>query len=172
MSIENIMEQVGTPTLRAIAKVFDIPATRLYSVAKQPKEGEVYDRNSYNWDAVERFITRRLEPGTELDSIEAVIKKAVEITEELKLTDGRRGRTAVAKITVDGKEIPARKYEAYEGVGAIIKLKKDDNDYKVVYQTESHTAMIAIDEAGEPVNQNIKVMSNYMLNLNAVNPNA
>lgn len=173
MSLVEIMENVGTPTLKAIAKVFDIPATRLYSVAKQPKEGEVYDKNAYNWDAVERFIVRRLEPDTELDTVEAVIAKAVEITAELKLTDGRRSTgSKVAKITVDGREIPARKYEAYEGVGALVKLKKDENTYKVVYQTESHTAMVAVDESGELVNQGIKVMSNYMLNLKAVNPNA
>ena len=42
-NINEIMERVGTPTLKAIAAVFEIPTQRIYSVAKQPKEGEVYD---------------------------------------------------------------------------------------------------------------------------------
>ena len=61
MNITEIMEAKGTPTLKAIAAVFDIPTQRIYSVAKQPKEGEVYDAKVYNWDAITRFIERRLD---------------------------------------------------------------------------------------------------------------
>ena len=43
MNITEIMNTKGTPTLKAIAAVFDVPTQRIYSVAKQPKEGEVYD---------------------------------------------------------------------------------------------------------------------------------
>lgn len=173
MSITEIMEQYGTPTLKAIAKVFDIPATRLYSVAKQPKEGEVYDAKVYNWDAVERFIQRRLEPDTELDTVEAVIKNAIEVTEQLKLTDGRRSAGVATKmIDVDGKSIVARKFESFEGVGTKICLKKDPAVYQVVYQTASHTVLIPVQEDGSAANQSVKVMSNYMLNLKGVGPAA
>ena len=54
MDILEIMESKGTPTLKAIAAVFDLPNQRIYSVAKQPKEGEVYDAKVYNWDAITR----------------------------------------------------------------------------------------------------------------------
>ena len=35
-NIEQIMETMGQPTLKAIAAVFDLNPVRLYSVAKQP----------------------------------------------------------------------------------------------------------------------------------------
>ena len=55
MSITEIMAEKGQPTLKAIAAVLEVPAQRLYTVAKQPKEGEVYDAKVYNWGAVERL---------------------------------------------------------------------------------------------------------------------
>ena len=37
----DIMEGKPQPTLKAIAEVFGVPQQRLYSVAKQPKAGEI-----------------------------------------------------------------------------------------------------------------------------------
>lgn len=37
-NIEKIMSELGTPSLKAFAGVFDLNPVRLYSVAKQPKE--------------------------------------------------------------------------------------------------------------------------------------
>lgn len=170
-NITEIMEKVGTPTLKAIAKVFDLPATRLYSVAKQPKEGEVYDAKAYNWDAIERFIERRLEPGTDLETVEQVIAKAVEVTEELSLHDGRRTSGGTKEmIVVDGEEVQKRKYEGWTGVGTKICLKKDPAVYEVVYQTEAHTAMVAINEDGSLASHKIKTISNFMLNMKGLRP--
>ena len=105
MSITEIMETKGTPTLKAIAAVFDVPTQRIYSVAKQPKEGEVYDAKVFNWDAIERFITRRLDAEKGLATIEDVIDAALVKDEELKAQDGRRsanrGEGRNEKITVD-----------------------------------------------------------------------
>ena len=89
-ALEVIMQEKGTPTLKAIAAVFELPAARLYTVAKQPKEGEVYDAKVYNWDAIERFITRRLGQEGKPATLEEVIEKALEIDVQLKEADGRR----------------------------------------------------------------------------------
>ena len=55
-----VIEGKEQPTLKAIAEVLGVPQQRLYSVAKQPKEGEVYDARVYNWDAISRFIAKRI----------------------------------------------------------------------------------------------------------------
>lgn len=171
--ITEIMQELGTPTLKAIAKVFDLPATRLYSVAKQPQEGVAYDPKVYNWDAIQRFIERRLEPDTDLATLEQVIEKANEITKELSLQDGRR-TAGVPKemITVDGEEIQKRKFAEWDGVGTKICLKKDPNVYEVVFQTDACTAMKSIKRDGTLANHKIKTISNFMLNMKGIRPDA
>ena len=170
-SLEKVMGKKGTPTLKAIAAVFDLPAVRLYSVAKQPKEGEVYDAKVYNWDAIERFITRRFDADLGLDSLEAIIEKALEIDVELKDRDGRRGGGGVEKFELDGKLIPKRKHAHFEiDAAAQIVLKGDENVWVVVYQTASHSVMVPVTEKGEAASQNVKVISNGMLNMKGFGP--
>ena len=177
--IETVMENLGTPSLKAIAKVFDLNPVRLYSVAKQPKEGEVYDAHVYNWDAIERFIKRRLDPDKDLGTLEDVIQKALEIDAELKLQDGRRsvnrgeGGGYGAKIEVDGKMIAKRRFESYEMENdQLICLKKDPEVYKIVLQTASHTVIRPVDEAGEFKGNDVKVISNFMLNMRGIGPSS
>lgn len=178
--IENIMAEKGTPSLKAIALVFELNPVRLYTVAKQPKEGEVYDAHVYNWDAIERFINRRLDAEKGLETLEDVITAALAKDEELKLTDGRRRGNAGeggsgAKIEVDGKMIPKRRFAHYEMEnGQMIVLKKDAEVYAIVMQTASHTVLRPLAEAlvegAEPVfkGNDIKVISNLMLNTKGV----
>lgn len=173
MAIKEIMEVKGTPTLKAIAEVFNVPSQRIYSVAKQPKEGEVYDAKVYNWDAIERFITRRL--NDELPDLDAVIDAALAVDVELKERDGRRssnrGTPAVQKITVDGKEIPVRKYKNFEmDAGVYVCLRKDANVYKIVLQTLSHTCLRPVGPDGEFCSETVKVISNSMLNMKGAGP--
>lgn len=173
MAIKEIMEVKGTPTLKAIAEVFGLPAQRIYSVAKQPKEGEVYDAKVYNWDAIERFITRRL--NDELPDLDAVIDAALAVDVELKERDGRRsgnrGTPTVQKITVDGKEIPVRKYKNFEmDAGVYVCLRKDANVYKIVLQTLSHTCLRPVGQDGEFCSETVKVISNSMLNMKGAGP--
>lgn len=175
--MQQIMEEKGTPTLKAIAMVFDLPPVRLYSVAKQPKEGEVYDAKVYNWDAIERFVTRRLEPDTNHDSLESVVAAALELDEELKLKDGRRSAnkgTSNRTIEVDGKSIAARKFSTFEqDAGKFICLKSDPRVYKIVYQTQSHTVIVPVSDAeGTVASQDVKAISNGMLNLKGIGPGA
>ena len=161
-NIEQIMEQKGQPTLKAIAAVFDLNPVRLYSVAKQPKEGVVYDAKVYNWDAIERFINRRLDADKGLATLEDVIDAALIKDEELKASDGRRssnrgeGSAWNAKIEVDGK---------------------DAEVYAIVLQTASHTVLRPVicadkNEAGEYFfkGNDVKVISNGMLNMKGTGP--
>lgn len=176
--IEPLMEKMGTPTLKALAAVFDLKPVRLYSVAKQPKEGVVYDAKVYNWDAIERFITRRLDAEKGLPDLETVIAKALEIDEELKKTDRRRaprgeGGAYGRKIEVDGKLVPARRFANHEmSSGMFVALKDDPRVYEIVMQTLSHTVLRPVKSPtkGDYDGNDIKVISNGMLNLKGIGP--
>lgn len=174
-NIQAIMEELGDVTLKAIAHVFNVPPNRLYSVAKQPKEGEIYDAKVYNWEAIERFCVRRLDETKGYGSLEDVIKLAKEADEEFKLNDGRRARggsATIEMIVVDGKEIPKRKYDSFEmSSGNPVCLRGDNNVYKIVLQTESHTVLVPIKNLeGEVASQEVKVVSNTMMNHKGISP--
>lgn len=185
-NIEQIMETMGQPSLKAIAAVFDLNPVRLYSVAKQPKEGVVYDAKVYNWDAIERFINRRLDADQGLATLEDVITAALIKDEELKASDGRRssnrgeGSAWNAKIEVDGQMIAKRRFANFEKEnGCLVTLKKDAEVYAIVLQTASHTVLRPVicaekNEAGEYFfkGNDIKVISNGMLNFKGTGPSA
>lgn len=185
-NIEKIMETMGQPSLKAIAAVFELNPVRLYSVAKQPKEGVVYDAKMYNWDAIERFINRRLDPDKGLASLEDVISAALVEDEKLKTQDGRRssnrgeGAAWNAKIEVDGHMIAKRRFANFEMEnGCLVTLKKDAEVYAIVLQTASHTVLRPVicaekNEAGEYFfkGNDIKVISNGMLNMKGTGPSA
>ena len=150
---------VAQPSLRAIAEALGTPQQRSYSVSKQPKMGEVYDPKVYNWDAITKFVEKRL--SDELPTFEAVINKALEIDAELAQRDGRRGTRSSSKelIQVGDKFVPARKYN-FE-IGDEIALKGDGNVYKVVYQTSVSMVLQPI----APVeSEALTCLSNWTLN--------
>ena len=180
-NIERIMAELGMPTLKAIAGVFDLTPVRMYSVAKQPKEGVVYDAKVYNWDAIERFITRRLDASKGIGTLEEVIQRALEIDEELKASDGRRssnrgeGSAWNAKIEVDGKMVAKRRFANFEMEnGQLITLKKDPEVYTIVLQTASHTVLRPVNSAAADdfKGNDVKVISNGMLNMKGTGPSA
>ena len=170
--LKEVMAEKGTPTLKAIAIAHDLPPVRLYSVAKQPKVGEVYDAKVYNWEAIERFIARRFDEKG-FQNFEQVVDAALKIDEELKLKDKRR-RTGkrVATIEIDGKSVPMRKYPSFEkDAGMFICLKDDINVYKIVYQTKTHTVLVPVDdEKGTVTSNRVIIKSNGMLNYKGVGP--
>lgn len=132
------------PTLKAIAAALEVPQQRIYSVAKQPKAGEVYDANVYNWDAIDRFITRRLDADKGLATHEDVILKAIEMDIEFKKNDGRKGVRATTKADIvlsDGSSMPARK--AALEVGQVVMLRQDKEAFKytIVYLTDTHVVL-------------------------------
>ena len=180
-NIEQIMETMGQPTLKAIAAVFDLNPVRLYSVAKQPKDGVVYDAKVYNWDAIERFINRRLDADQGLATLEDVIAAALKKDEELKANDGRRssnrgeGSAWNAKIEVDGQMIAKRRFANFEMEnGCLVSLKKDAEVYAIVLQTASHTVLRPVNSKNPEdfKGNDIKVISNGMLNMKGTGPSA
>lgn len=180
--IQALMAEKGEVTLKALAGVFNLAPVRIYSVAKQPKEGVVYDAKVYNWEAIERFITRRLGQEGMPATLEEVIDRALVIDAELKEADGRRaanrGTTGGKKIEVDGKMIPERKYVNHAMLDAegnptnnLVVLKKDPNVYKMVIQTRSHTVLVPVsDREGTVCSDFVKVISNSMLNMKGMGP--
>lgn len=174
-AITKVMEVKGTPTLKAIAAVLNVPAQRLYGVAKQPKEGVVYDARVYNWDAIERFVTRRLDADKGIATLDDVIDAALIKDEEFKEADGRRssagGGSQKNMIEVNGVMVPARKFKNFEmEADMYICLKKDANVYKIVMQTVTHTVLRPVDKDGNFVGETLKVISNVMLNMKGVGP--
>ena len=180
-NIEALMEELGTPSLKAFAAVFDLNPVRFYSVAKQPKEGVVYDAKVFNWDAIERFITRRLDADKGLATLEDVVKAALVKEEELKACDGRRSRNRGEgsgygeKIEVDGKMIAKRRFANFEKEnGCLVTLKKDPEVYAIVLQTASHTVLRPVNST-DPADfkgNDVKVISNGMLNMKGTGPSA
>lgn len=180
--IEAIMQEKGEVTLKALAMVFNLPPQRIYSTAKQPKEGVVYDAKVYNWEAIERFLNRRLGQEGMPTTLEEVVERALEIDAQLKEADGRksanRGTVAGEKIEVDGKMIPKRKYTNFEMLdeegnetGNMIVLKKDPHVYKMVYQTRSHTVLVPVSDVnGTVAGDLVKVITNGMLNMKGFGP--
>lgn len=197
--LPEIMETLGTPTLKAIAMVFDLKPMRLYNVAKTPKEGEIYDAKQYNWEAIERFMNRRLDPDQDLDSLEAVIEAALKCDEELSLSDKRRSGTGyyskTETIEVDGQTIPVRKFPMHEmppipdesghmpegfdqsiypdahptGI-PIVLIRKEILVYGFIFQTRSHTVLRSVGPDGEFNRDDLKVISNTMLNMKGLPP--
>lgn len=145
--IEQIAEQLapetGMPTLKAFAVALDIPYPRLRAVSKQPEEGMVYDAHAFNYYAISRFITRRLDPENGFASLEEVVSKAIEIDKELKEQDGRRAPSIGKKIITlsDGTQIPARRYNFELGDKTTIKKDESGKVYEVVYITISHIVL-------------------------------
>lgn len=178
--IETIMEELGTPSLKALAGVFELNPVRLYSIAKQPKEGVAYDPRTYNWDAIERFIVRRLDASKGIETLEDVIQQALIVDAKLKESDGRRnssgeGTPYGSKIEVDGKQVAKRRFANYEiGNGQLVVLKKDASVYAIVMQTASHTVLRPVNsaKADDFKGNGITVISNGMLNMKGTGPSS
>ena len=179
-TIEGIMEKLGTPSLKAFAGVFELNPVRFYTVAKQPKEGVTYDPKVFNWDAIERFIQRRIDASGQFENIEAVVKAALVKEEELKANDGRRssrgeGTPYGEKIEVDGKMVAKRRFANFEmDANQFLALKKDARVYQIVLQTASHTVIrpVKSNKRDDFDGNEVIVISNGMLNMKGYGPSA
>lgn len=179
-TIEGLMQKLGAPSLKAFAAVFDLNPVRFYTVAKQPKEGVTYDPKVFNWDAIERFIQRRIDANEQFGSIEDVVKAALVKDEELKANDGRRssrgeGTPYGEKIEVDGKMVAKRRFANFEmDAGQLVALKKDARVYQMVLQTASHTVLrpVKSDKKDDFDGNDVIVISNGMLNMKGFGPSA
>ena len=161
ITFAEVMAGKPQPSLRAIADIFEVPQQRIYSVAKQPIAGEVYDARVYNWSAISKFIEKRIgKEGDKFATMEEVYDAAIARDEELASTDKRRGsRGGSSKVMIDlgdGKQIPARRKEIK--VGDNVKLKKYEDTFKVVYLTDTH---VVLQIAGKPT---LTCLSNWTFN--------
>lgn len=144
ITFADVMSGKPQPSLKAIADIFEVPPQRIYSVAKQPVAGEVYDARVYNWGAISKFIEKRIgKEGDKFATMEEVYEAAIAHDEELASTDRRRqSRGGSSKVMIDcgnGKQIPARRKEL--ALGDTVYLKKYADTFKVVYLTETHVVL-------------------------------
>lgn len=162
-TVEQIMERIGTPTLKAFAQVMGVQPNRLYSVAKQPKVGEIYDSHVYNWDALDRFMFIRLKEGV---TLEEFVQSALVADEAIKEADGRhRPNNPPKKTNIGGVDGTLRLYPSFEkGSGWYILLYDDENIYDIAVQTATHSVLVPLG-GSRP-----KVISNTMLNKYGIPP--
>ena len=142
-TILEVMEGKPQPTLKAIAEIFGVPQQRIYSVAKQPIAGQVYDAHVYNWDAINKFISKRIgKEGDAYATMEEVYEAAMLKDAELASSDKRRGSRGSSKVLIDlgdGKTMPARKKEV--ALGNLVSLKDVEDVFEVVYLTSTHVVL-------------------------------
>lgn len=135
------------PTLHQLAIILDIPYARLANaqVAYKPQMGKPYSKDEINWEAVDAFVTRRLE-RLDYDTLEEVYEAALEIKYFPK------ARTHNPD-SVWGKMLfgttPVRKGHLVEG--SIIKNKKTGIEYKVVFANDTIICFDEITEDGSAV---------------------
>lgn len=165
-TIYEVMAGKPQPSLKSIADIFEVPPQRIYSVAKQPVAGEVYDARVYNWSAINKFIEKRIgHEGDKFATMEEVYDAAIARDEELASTDKRRqsrGGSSKAMIDCgDGKSLPARRREI--ALGDVIFLKKYADAFKVVYFTETHVVLKVGDKPA------LTCLSNWTFNQQVIN---
>ena len=161
ITFADIMAGKPQPSLKSIADIFDVPPQRIYSVAKQPVAGEVYDARVYNWGAISRFIEKRIgKEGDKFMTLEEVYEAAIARDDELAASDKRRGsRGGSTKTMIDcgeGKQIPARRKEI--ALGDTVFLKKYADTFTVVFLTETH---VVLQVEGKPA---LTCLSNWTFN--------
>lgn len=161
-------------SLKAFALALDIPATRLYAIAKRPIIGQVYDPNAKNWDAISEFLTNKVTAAdATITSLEELVAVAVEKEKWMAENATARVATGSNLIDVDGGKMPKRKAAMFEMGGeqeSLICFKHDAGVYKMVYQTLGYTAIRQVNEDGTFAKEEIRVVSNSTLNTKCVPP--
>ena len=161
-------------SLKAFALALDIPATRLYAIAKRPIIGQVYDPNAKNWDAINEFLTNKVTAAdATITSLEDLVTVAVEKEKWMAENTTARVATGSNLIDVDGGKMPKRKAAMFD-MGSeqesLICFKHDAGVYKMVYQTLGYTAIRQVNEDGTFAKEEIRVVSNSTLNTKCVPP--
>lgn len=186
-SVSHILDAVATcggvePSLKAIALTLNVAPTRVYAVAKKPIPGQVYDPDATNFDSVSAFVAGKIgqnvaaegESEVVYTSMEQFVEAAIAKDEWLKENDGRKVSTAANNlIEVDGNMMPKRKaamFEMGDERESLICFKKDENVYKIVYQTMGYTCLRAVNADGSFAKEEVRVISNATLNTKCVSP--
>ena len=161
-------------SLKAFALALDIPATRLFAIAKRPIIGQVYDPNAKNWDAINEFLTNKVTAAdATITSLDELVLVAAEKEKWMAENASTRVATGSNLIDVDGGKMPKRKAAMFD-MGSeqesLICFKHDAGVYKMVYQTLGYTAIRQVNEDGTFAKDEIRVVSNSTLNTKCVPP--
>lgn len=183
VSYTHVLDAVKTvaggiePSLRAFALALDIPAARLYAVAKKPVAGQVYDPEARNWDALNEFFIGKLTAGSEdsaYASMEDLVAMAAEKDNWLKENSVRNVSAGTSNLVeVDGEMIPKRKSAKFDmgnDQESLLCFKHDAVVYKMVYQTESFTVVRPVAKDGAFTSNELRVLSNATINTKCVPP--
>ena len=161
-------------SLKAFALALDIPATRLYAIAKRPIIGQVYDPNAKNWDAINEFLTNKVTAAdATITSLDELVLVAADKEKWMAENATARVATGSNLIDVDGGKMPKRKAAMFEMGGeqeSLVCFKHDPAVYKMVYQTLGYTAIRQVNEDGTFAKEEIRVVSNSTLNTKCVPP--
>jgi len=149
------------PTLKAYAQVMGINPVRVYTVAKQPREGEIYDARVFNYESVGFFFQRRLDVDMGYGNMRDLTLKAIEADKVSIKSDRRRNKVRQDKVTLStGSKIPMRREQFV--MGEHVTLKGEEHTMEVVYITDSHVCFLV---DGGP---DLRVLSNWTINSNEV----
>ena len=141
--MSEIMNEVARPSLKQLAVVLDVQVERIRNVAKKPIVGQAYDPKAINWDAVETFITNRLD-RTGYESVEAVYEAALDVEVAVRAAGG----SSKVMLDIEGSTTtPARKVEL--AVGDIITEKATGENFEVCYTNETIVVYKPISEEGK-----------------------
>lgn len=127
--------------LASMAKALTVGNPRVYSAARTPITGVAYDPNTYNWDALERFVLRRLDPK---ETMEDFVARVFNINEELKNSPRPSTRDKRIHIKLDDgteKVYPGRRGAVQVCEGAALKLIDDPAEYRVVAVSPTHVVL-------------------------------
>lgn len=135
--------EVARPSLKQLAVVLDLQVERIKNVAKKPIVGEAYDPKAINWDAVDAFVTNRLE-RTGYGSLEEVYAAACEVEVATRVAGG----ASKVMLEVEGSTTtPARKSDLL--VGDIITEKATGENFEVCFVNETIVVYHPIVEEGK-----------------------
>lgn len=155
-------EERKYPSMRAIAEAVGGNQQRVYTIAKQPIAGQPYDPDVINWDAIERFVTKRLNPDEGIGTYDEVIAKAYDFDANKKAHDRRRGVSggnAAEMITLpDGSTTPKRRMELTQGQRVMLRTDKEGIVYNVVLLSDTD---IVLQREGWP---SLKSLGNWTTN--------
>lgn len=140
--MSEIMYEGARPSLKQLATVLDLGVERVKNVAKKPIDGQVYDPKAINWDAVDAFVTNRLE-RTGYDSLEAVYAAALEVEETVRVASASKTMLDIEGSTTT----PARKAEL--AVGDTITEKATGENFKVDFVNETIVVYSPISAEGK-----------------------
>lgn len=140
-----------------MARALNVGNQRVYSASRIPIPGEEYNPKEFNWDALERFVLRRLDHGESMDDF---VARVYGIQEEMKSVDKRNSRDKRVHILKDdGTEVtyPGRRGPAVVP-GMTLKLHNDPTEYTVEAASSTHVVL------SNPATPELTMLSNWGYN--------